>query len=457
MSRNIETIITAWQDGGTYSDNTFFDRYWSFNVSNINTIISNNTSKYFSQRGTLTKAVIGATWYSEKNFGTHSAWVGWAKTDDGKWLEVVNSLPNASAVTQGATVPNLSTYFNTSSGQIIYNAEALYFNFLFTALSGGTGKICRLSNPYITFTIQRPLYTIVFKNYDGTVLQTAEYYYGDNVSYNNATPVRAEDAQYTYTFAGWDKTISSASGDTVYTAKFTSHLKPVYISYDSIFSFKQWTNTNLTSWDLITISDITDTSFTGTAKVDDAYTLECRPLIPVEVGKTYTFECVTSNANFEIFVFNCDSSGAWSDFTYGGSNQKFNFTPSKNYISIRCDVIGAGTVVNFSNFRIYPADCPYMSSSVLATERTDISSWSMPTPIREGFSFKGWNTKPDGSGITYASNSAFPTTNLVLYSQWEKKFNNIYIGTSQPLGIYVGTQAAQQIYLGTTKFYEQGG
>lgn len=236
-----------------------------------------------------------------------------------------------------------------------------------------------------------------------------------------------------------------------YTAYF--ELDKVYVTYDSIFNFRRWADNNLTSWDLIEVSNITDTGFTGKALVDDAYTLECRPLIQVEAGKTYTFECATTGGGFEFFIFNCNSSGAWADFTYGNTN-KFNFTPSTSYISIRCDVVGTGTVVNFSNFKMYPADCSYMSGTVAAADRSDCNSWSMPTPTREGYTFKGWNTKPDGSGTTYTSASAFPSSDLVLYSQWElQKINKIYVGTSQPKAIYVGTTPVKAVYVGTTKVY----
>ncbi len=238
-----------------------------------------------------------------------------------------------------------------------------------------------------------------------------------------------------------------------YTAYF--EVDKIYVTYDSIFDFQRWANTNLKSWSLMNVYNVTATGFTGQALVDDAYTEECRPLIPVTKGKTYTFECNTSGGGFEFFIFNCNSSGGWADFTYGNTN-KFNFTPSMDYISIRCDIVGTGTVVNFDNFRIYPADCPYMGSTVSAIERTDINAWSMPTPTRDGYRFLGWFTQPNGGGVKYTSSSAFPSggADLVLYSHWEiAKINKIYVGTSQPKAIYIGTQEVKEVYIGTTKVY----
>ena len=264
---------------------------------------------------------------------------------------------------------------------------------------------------------EKPKYTLTVSS-NNTSYGTVS---GGGTFYSGVSTTLTATAKTGCKFVKWSDGNTSATRTVTVTGNvtYTAYFEPIYIIYDSIFSFKRWANNNLTSWDLITISNVTDTGFTGTAKVDDAYTTECRPLIPVEAGKTYTFECTASGGGFEFFIFNCESSGAWSDFTYGNT-QKFNFTPTKSYISIRCDVVGTGTVVNFSNFRIYPADCPYMSNSVSASERTDVSSWSMPTPTREGYTFKGWNTKPDGSGTTYTSSSTFPTADLVLYSQWEE-------------------------------------
>lgn len=312
-------------------------------------------------------------------------------------------------------------------------------HFAFQSLNSAVS--CRMWLKNVTFTITRTRACyITFTNLTPGKgdSYTQQFDYGTVPEFKNVTANG-------YIFKGWKAsngtiyTTLPAAGevDVTYTAVW--ELDKTYVLYDSIFSFKRWKDTNLASNSFISVSDVTDIGFKGTALVDDAYTDECRPLIPVTNGKTYTFECDTSGGSFEFFIFNCNSSGSWSNFTYGNT-KKFNFTASTDYVSIRCDVVGTGTVVNFSNFRIYPADCPYMSNSVSSAERTDKDSWSMPTPIREGYKFKGWNTKPDGTGTVYTSSSVFPTSDLILYSQWElDKINKIYVGTSQPKEIYVGT------------------
>ncbi len=40
-----------------------------------------------------------------------------------------------------------------------------------------------------------------------------------------------------------------------------------------------------------------------------------------------------------------------------------------------------------------------------------------PTPVKTGSAFTGWNTKPDGSGVTH-TDSPMPPSGSVLYAQW---------------------------------------
>ncbi len=62
-------------------------------------------------------------------------------------------------------------------------------------------------------------YTITFRNWDGTVLEAKEWEYGTLPSYSG-TPTRPADAENTYTFSGWDKTVSSVTGEATYTAQY---------------------------------------------------------------------------------------------------------------------------------------------------------------------------------------------------------------------------------------------
>ena len=49
---------------------------------------------------------------------------------------------------------------------------------------------------------------------------------------------------------------------------------------------------------------------------------------------------------------------------------------------------------------------------------------TLPTPTKTGYAFKGWNTKNNGKGTTYAAGASFkPTADVTLYAVWQK--NNV--------------------------------
>ena len=79
-----------------------------------------------------------------------------------------------------------------------------------------------------TTSILEETYTITWKNHDGTVLEVDEKVKkGDTPSYDGATPTKPNDDRYSYTFNGWDPSISEVIKDEVYTATYKQEKTPI--------------------------------------------------------------------------------------------------------------------------------------------------------------------------------------------------------------------------------------
>ena len=65
-------------------------------------------------------------------------------------------------------------------------------------------------------------YTIIWKNWDGSVLETdANVAYGSTPSYDGTTPTRANADGFSYTFSGWSPSLSVVRNDATYTAAYS--------------------------------------------------------------------------------------------------------------------------------------------------------------------------------------------------------------------------------------------
>ena len=75
-----------------------------------------------------------------------------------------------------------------------------------------------------TYTTTYINYTIVFQNWNGSVLSTNTYHYGDLVT-APTNPTRPEDETYIYIFTGWDQTVVPCAGNATYTAVYSSQTR----------------------------------------------------------------------------------------------------------------------------------------------------------------------------------------------------------------------------------------
>ena len=101
------------------------------------------------------------------------------------------------------------------------------FNGWSPAISPVTGNVTYTAQ----YTENIKSYDIVWKNEDGTVLDTKQVLYGEMPAFSGETPTKDGDAQYTYTFTGWDPAVTSVTGSAVYTAVFQQTVNQYTITW----------------------------------------------------------------------------------------------------------------------------------------------------------------------------------------------------------------------------------
>ena len=81
---------------------------------------------------------------------------------------------------------------------------------------------------------------VTYCNYDGTVLQSFLIDYGGTPKYSGATPTRASDVQYVYTFSKWtggSKASNNVTQDTIFKATYNKELRTYtvkFFNYDGV-------------------------------------------------------------------------------------------------------------------------------------------------------------------------------------------------------------------------------
>ena len=195
-----------------------------------------------------------------------------------------------------------------------------------------------------------------------------------------------------------------------------------YVTFDSYFSFKKWKDSGIYGENSLTISNLSDTGFTATntSSSGEGYTSTSYYYRLTE-GSTYTMKYDTSgDSSHEVFWFNSNNGSSWQN-PPSSTYPEFDFTVPSGYpyIAHRCDVNLAGRVINYSNFRVVPANEKWRADTISnAAQRTNTKGvWNIPTPTRTGYTFNGWYDAISG-GTKYTSSSTFPANDLNLWSHW---------------------------------------
>ena len=213
-----------------------------------------------------------------------------------------------------------------------------------------------------TYNANLNSYTVNFVNWDNSVLKTDNVNYGSGVI-APADPSRPADAQYTYTFAGWDKEFSSITGNLTIKATYSNQLNSYTVSF--------------VNWDDSVLK-------TESVNYGNAATA---PEAPSREGYTFTgWNLAYDNVTFDLII------------TAFFEIKSFNLNYHEN------GATGGTIPANTSH--------EYKSSVTVASNTGNLT--------KTGYNFSGWNTKTDGSGTSYTEGMTFlmEAANVTLYAKW---------------------------------------
>ena len=223
-------------------------------------------------------------------------------------------------------------------------------------------------------------YTVTWVDEDGTTLiDQKDYEYGAMPKFEGVEPTKAADAQYTYTFKGWDKDYTEVKGNQTYVA--------VYEKTTNKYTVK-WVDEDGT-----TLIDQKDYEYGAIPKFEGV-----EPTKAADAQYTYTFK------------------GWDKDYTEVKGNQTYVavYEKTTNKYNVTYDLNGGEWTEATNEF-------PYEYKATVEVVKT--------VPTREGYKFSGWRSEE----VTI-ENDAFtmPAKDVVLKAVWEANPTPTPIPSEEP-------------------------
>lgn len=240
-------------------------------------------------------------------------------------------------------------------------------------------------------------FTITFVNGE-TTLYTTTAYAGFAPVYQGETPAKEATAQFTYAFAGWTNAVAggplyagelpAAAGDTTYTAAFTETVN----RYDVTFTV-----------------DGTTVATTNAPYGDTLY----GPADPVKTAET----------GYEVAF------AGWTNAVAGGAT-----VTAANLPEVTGDATWAAvfttTAIEYTVTVALDGGTLASGDSIPATYTVETAAFTLPTPTKEGFTFKGW---VDGDNQPVTQIAGGTTGNISLTATWEEDSVEVHVNPGDGL------------------------
>ncbi len=347
--------------------------------------------------------------YAKKTANTYTITYKWS---DG--TTITGLTPDSYTYGQGATLASVPE-------ETGYTITGWYTN---SACTGSTvSSVSSTATEDKTFYAKKMIntFTVTWKNGDGNVIETdTDVPYGSTPSYDGSTPTKTATDQFTYTWLGWNPTISPVKEDIIYTATFESHLRSYPITWNN------WDDTLIKTdtVDYGVTPEYTGDTPTRAATQQYTYTFSgwSPTIVSVTGPATYTAQ-FSSSVNQYTATFNAnggseaDPASVTKDYNTAigtlpatsRSGYDFDgwFTAASGGTQITSETKIIADVEYFAHWTLieYPITYDYAGGSLAAGVTNPVSytvesaAITLNNPAKQGYAFAGWT----GTGLGSAT------------------------------------------------------
>ncbi|MBR1922656.1 MAG: InlB B-repeat-containing protein, partial [Paludibacteraceae bacterium] len=209
-SVNLDGSTNDYAIGGTYSTDADLDLYPYWTINTYTVTVAKNNNGY----GTLTE-----------------------ESDN---VRVINNVPYGTVITTGTGENANKVTINGTTVTATPAASDAQYTYAFSGWTNGAATVTGNMTVTANFTRTVNTYDITFKDADGTTLKKSDgttdaiytVAYGATPAYDGATPTKAADSEYSYTFNGWDNEIVAVTSAATYTATYSTTKVQYTLTWD---------------------------------------------------------------------------------------------------------------------------------------------------------------------------------------------------------------------------------
>jgi len=341
----------------------------------------------------------------------------------------------ATAMVEYGTVP-------AYSGKIPTKAKTAEFTYTFAGWDKEVVAVTEAATYTATFTPSKNSYKIKWVNDTGKTLYSETVEYGKVPVYGGKTPTKTKTAEFSYTFAGWDKEVVAVTEATTYTATFSSSKNSYKVKWVNDAG-KTLYSENVEYGKVPVYGGKTPTK-AKTAEFTYTFAGWDKEIVAVTGAATYTATFTSSTNSYKIKWVNDTGKTLYSEMVeygkvpvYGAETPAKKNTAEFTYTFKGWDkeivpVTGAATytAVFEATKNKYTAVFVTGNSAVMpAVTKEYGETIAVPGVLtKEGYNFMGWSLT-DGGKVLAEGTEITIKKDFTLYGVWEiKTFTITYKG-----------------------------